>query len=226
MNRRKFLSLAGAGFGGAFIPRSGAERILQASSVGGLQTPLAPLRADVELWALIDVGIEFHFGSPYVKPLVPTLGQCISERGYDPHDPADLLKYLVAEWCLDPARDDLADAMLQIQGTLGLPLDETDGPEWGRWEHAVYDTTASSRARAFHYLCGFPLGTDHDPAGESLGRIRFMEGDRPGSNLTYVDADGLQAVHSLQYRLNQLGANTRIRIEVADWAKMEWEWPS
>jgi hypothetical protein len=42
--------------------------------------------------------------------------------------------------------------------------------------------------------------------------LSFIEGDRPGSNLTYCSADSLQALASLQHRLNELKEGVRIRI--------------
>ena len=41
----------------------------------------------------------------------------------------------------------------------------------------------------------------------------MVEGDRPGSNLTYVEAPDLATLACLQNRLNELGQNLAIRIE-------------
>jgi hypothetical protein len=69
-------------------------------------------------------------------------------------------------------------------------------------------------ARAYHYLSRLPLhNLDGALAtGLDLGDLSFIEGDRPGSNLTYCTADSLQALASLQHRLNQLNEGVRIRI--------------
>jgi hypothetical protein len=49
--------------------------------------------------------------------------------------------------------------------------------------------------------------------GQALGKLRFIEGDRPGSNLTYVEAPDLATLACLQNRLNELGQNYAITIE-------------
>ena len=68
-------------------------------------------------------------------------------------------------------------------------------------------------AMAYRYLADLPLG---DPGkrfpGDPLGRLRFIEGDHPGSNLTYVEAPDLATIACLQHRLNELDENVRIEI--------------
>ena len=51
--------------------------------------------------------------------------------------------------------------------------------------------------------------------GQALGKLRFIEGDRPGSNLTYVEAPDLATLACLQNRLNELGEN--FAIEIRGW---------
>jgi hypothetical protein len=45
-----------------------------------------------------------------------------------------------------------------------------------------------------------------------LGELRFIEGDRPDSNLTYVEAQHLASLAWLQNRLNEIGKNHEIKI--------------
>jgi hypothetical protein len=49
-------------------------------------------------------------------------------------------------------------------------------------------------------------------SGDPLGRLRFIEGPHPDSNLTYVEAPDLATIACLQYRLNELDENVRIEI--------------
>jgi hypothetical protein len=42
--------------------------------------------------------------------------------------------------------------------------------------------------------------------------LTFTEGDRPGSNLTYVEAADLATLAGLQHRLNELDENIAIEI--------------
>jgi hypothetical protein len=65
-------------------------------------------------------------------------------------------------------------------------------------------------ARAYSYLRDLPLDDGKSRGDFDLGSLSFIEGDRPGSNLTYVEADSLAAVASLQHRLNKLKTGARI----------------
>jgi hypothetical protein len=48
-----------------------------------------------------------------------------------------------------------------------------------------------------------------------LGESNFIQGDRPGSNLTYVEAPDLATLACLQNRLNEIGEN--LAIEIRGW---------
>jgi hypothetical protein len=48
-----------------------------------------------------------------------------------------------------------------------------------------------------------------------VAALRFIEGDRPGSNLTYVEAPDLATLACLQTRLNELGED--LAIEIGEW---------
>ena len=68
-------------------------------------------------------------------------------------------------------------------------------------------------ALAFHYLLDLPLDDDRECSGFDLGSLSFIEGDRPGSNLTYVEIDSLAAIAGLQHRLNELKTGARIIVD-------------
>ena len=82
------------------------------------------------------------------------------------------------------------------------------------WEFEMH---GSPMAMAYRYLDDLPLA---DPrkrcAGDPLGRLRFIEGPHPGSNLTYVEAPDLATIACLQHRLNELDENVRIEIRDGD----------
>ena len=59
-------------------------------------------------------------------------------------------------------------------------------------------------------ISNLPLDDGGSDDGLDLGDLSFIEGDRPGSNLTYVEADSLAAIASLQHRLNELQTGARI----------------
>jgi hypothetical protein len=75
---------------------------------------------------------------------------------------------------------------------------------------------AGPAARAFHHLSELPLDDGSRlVGGQALGKLRFIEGDRPGSNLTYVEAPDLATLACLQNRLNELDEN--FAIEIREW---------
>ena len=95
------------------------------------------------------------------------------------------------------------------------PNAEIDGVALERWENMqeIYDGPS---ARAFHLLRDLPLDDGRKlKNGNPLGELEFIEGDRPGSNLTYVEAPDLATLACLQNRLNELGQN--YAIEIREW---------
>lgn len=71
-------------------------------------------------------------------------------------------------------------------------------------------------AFAFSYLSILPLGDSPKQfGGDPLGRISFIEGDRPDSDLIYVRAPDFATLACLQHRLDKLNTNVRIEIQEA-----------
>jgi hypothetical protein len=71
-------------------------------------------------------------------------------------------------------------------------------------------------ASAYRRLEDLPLDDGQgERSGSRLGELRFIEGDHPGSNLTYVEAPDLATLACLQNRLNELGQN--LAIEIREW---------
>jgi len=84
-----------------------------------------------------------------------------------------------------------------------------------KWENRqeMYEGPA---ALAYRMLEDMPLDDGRgEVGGQRLGRLRFIEGDRPGSNLTYVEAPDLATLACLQNRLNELDEN--LAIEIREW---------
>ena len=98
-----------------------------------------------------------------------------------------------------------------MNGELDDPIDGGERDHWMDWD---FESRQSPMAQAYHYLTDLPLHNLDDDVGTGLGLgdLSFIEGDRPGSNLTYCSADSLQALASLQHRLNELKEGVRIRI--------------
>jgi hypothetical protein len=95
------------------------------------------------------------------------------------------------------------------------PDEPIDGVALERWEHHQ-ELFEGPSASAFRYLEELPLDDDRGLGeGNSLGELRFIEGDRPGSNLTYVSAPDLASLACLQNRLNEFGES--LAIEIRSW---------
>ncbi len=90
---------------------------------------------------------------------------------------------------------------------LDKPIEDGERDHWLDWD---YEARESTLAQAYHYLSELPLDDGNSGSGLNLGDLSFVEGDHPGSNLTYVEADSLAAVASLQHRLNELNTGARI----------------
>jgi hypothetical protein len=96
-----------------------------------------------------------------------------------------------------------------------VPLNEPiDGGALDFYMEWDFELRESPMALAFHYLNDVPLCPETIRCtGDPLGRLRFIEGDHPGSNLTYVQAPDLATIACLQHRLNALNENVLIEIQ-------------
>ena len=214
MKRRHFLSLSGLVSGACLIPAGIARRIHAAALQPAGPLILAPEDALTEIFAQ-DTGYGFHLylGNPDAEPDYPTLREFIESKGFDPYDDADLRRYAI-DW-RDYEEDSLEEeeecAIEQLKGELDDPIDGQERDRWLEWD---FELSESPIAQAYHYLSGLPLHNLDDDGGTGLdlGELSFIQGDRPGSNFTYCSADSLEALASLQHRLNELREGVRIRI--------------
>jgi hypothetical protein len=213
MKRRHFLSLSGLVSGACIIPAGIARRIHAAALQPAGPLILAPENALTDLFAE-DTGYGFylHLGDPNAEPDYPSLSEFIETKGFDPSDDDELRLYAI-EW-RDYEEDFIEEeegAIEQLKGELNDPIDGRERDHWMEWD---FESRQSPMARAYHYLSHLPLHNLDDAweTGLDLGELSFIEGDRPGSNLTYCSADSLHALASLQHRLNELKEGVRIRI--------------
>ena len=161
---------------------------------------IAKIRALVEpaitqaSFELVDVELVSERGDVILRLYIDTIPPGTPERG------------VTVEHCADVSR---------LVGGL-LDADETiDGVALEKWDNQqeMHDGPA---AQAFHMLGELPLDDGRgEGGGTRLGRLRFIEGDHPGSNLTYVEAPDLATLACLQNRLNELGQN--LAIEIRKW---------
>jgi hypothetical protein len=213
MKRRHFLTLSGLVSGACLIPPGIVRRIRAAALQPGGPLILAPENALTELFAE-DTGYGFHLylGDPQAEPDYPSLSEFIESRGFDPDDDSELRLYAI-EWrgCEEDFIEEEEGVIAQLKEELSEPIDGGERDHWMDWD---FESRQSPMAQAYHYLSALPLDTldGASGAGPDLGDLSFIEGDRPGSNLTYCTADSLEALASLQHRLNELKEGVRIRL--------------
>jgi len=203
MNRRDFLSLCGLAAGSCIIPVRLARAIRDTCVLGGQPYFVnAPASGNV-LYAVQNTFSEFTFRlGEEVSP--PTWREYLEEsQGVDPDDPEAVKVWQREQLCCEPGEEEEIALDEQIDG---WALDQ-----WMEWDYSLRD---GPEARAYRYLEDLPLDDGKERgAGTRLGDLRFIEGDRPGSNFTYVEAPDHATLACLQHRLNELGTNIRIEIE-------------
>jgi hypothetical protein len=208
MKRRDFLSLCGLVAGSCLVPDAMARVIRETCVLAREPYLILPRNPSDTLYALsFDGKTDFmlHLGDPQEPAQPPTWREYFDE--FECIDIDD--KKAVEAWWLEQVGDP-EDEPISIK-----PDDEIDGVALEKWEWQQEITDGPS-ARAFHHLSDLPLDDGHEEcAGQRLGLLRFIEGDRPGSNLTYVEAPDLATLACLQNRLNELGED--IALEIKRW---------
>ena len=210
MRRRSFLSLCGLAAGSCLVPDAVARIIRETCVLADQPYLILPRNPRDTLYALSTNGktdFMLHWGDPQESQTPPTWRDYFDEyEGFDIKD-----KTAVREWWTEQVGDpeDEDDPMT-------IKADETiDGVALEKWENRqeMHDGPA---ALAYRMLEDMPLDDGRgEVGGQRLGRLRFIEGDRPGSNLTYVEAPDLATLACLQSRLNELGQN--MAIEIREW---------
>ena len=208
MRRRDFLSLCGLAAGSCLVPDAVARVIRETCVLAREPYLVLPRDPRSTLYAVGTNGktdFMLHLGDPFEEQKVPTWREYFDE--YESIDIED--KEAVEEWWRDQVGDPEHDP-ITIQAN-----EEIDGVALERWEHHQ-ELFEGPSASAFRYLEELPLDDDRGLGeGNALGELRFIEGDRPGSNLTYVEAPDLASLACLQNRLNELGES--LAIEIREW---------
>jgi hypothetical protein len=208
MNRRSFLSLCGLVAGSCLVPDAIARVIRDTCVLADQPYLILPRDPSDTLYALTTDGTTdfmLHLGDPSVESTPPNWRDYLDEfEGIDIKD-----KKAVREWWIEQVGDP-EDDPITIKAK-----DTIDGIALEKWENEQ-EMHAGPAARAFHHLSELPLDDgSRRVGGQALGKLRFIEGDRPGSNLTYVEAPDLATLACLQNRLNELGQN--YAIEIRSW---------
>jgi hypothetical protein len=208
MLRRDFLSLCGLVAGSCLVPDAIARVIRDTCVLADQPYLILPRDPSDTLYALTTDGTTdfmLHLGDPSVESTPPNWRDYLDEfEGIDIKD-----KKAVREWWIEQVGDP-DDDPITIKAK-----DTIDGIALEKWENEQ-EMHAGPAARAFHHLSELPLDDGSRlVGGQALGKLRFIEGDRPGSNLTYVEAPDLATLACLQNRLNELGQN--LAIEIREW---------
>jgi hypothetical protein len=207
MRRRDFLTLCGLAAGSVLIPAPIARLIRDTCVLGGQPLILTPRSNNASLiYAVYDYGdYTLHFGDPDAEPSLPTWEEFIDSRCVDLSDDGERFDFLEQFFGWDRSEGEPEPKI-----PLKKPIDGGALEFYLDWD---FEMRESPMAQAFHYLNDLPLCPEGDRiSGDLLGRLRFIEGDRPGSNLTYVRAPDLATIACLQHRLNELDENIRIEI--------------
>ena len=208
MKRRDFLSLCGLVAGSCLVPEAIARAIRDTCVLADQPYLILPRDPSDTLYALTTDGktdFMLHLGDPSVESTPPNWREYLDEfEGIDIKD-----KKAVREWWIEQVGDPEDDPItIKVKDTI-------DGIALEKWENEQ-EMHAGPAARAFHHLSELPLDDGSRlVGGQALGKLRFIEGDRPGSNLTYVEAPDLATLACLQNRLNELGQN--FAIEIREW---------
>jgi len=208
MKRRDFLSLCGLAAGSCLVPDAIARVIRDTCVLAERPYLILPRDPRDTLYALSTDGTTdfmLHWGDPQESQTPPTWRDYFDEyEGFDIKD-----KTAVREWWIEQVGDP-EDDPITIKAD-----EEIDGAALEKWEWQQEISDGPS-ARAFHLLSDLPLDDGRGPGkGNALGKLRFIEGDRPGSNLTYAEAPDLATLACLQNRLNELDEN--LAIEIRSW---------
>lgn len=202
-----FVSLNGGSAGAFLIPADLAREIQEQCLVAREPHLISPEDVTETLYAMSPDGLtdfQIHLGHPSDAEPPPTWRDyLLCHEDVDPEDPDALL-----EWWRDKmgsADDEEVDIDLDA---------EIGGCAREYWDD-LQDTNDGTAAQAYHALVKLDLDDGCGRRGDRpFARINLVQGDRPGSNLTYVEAPDLVALACLQYRLNELGTGFEITIDL------------
>jgi hypothetical protein len=89
---------------------------------------------------------------------------------------------------------------------------EVDYSAWENYLEGAYAWRDSPEAQALEYLAGLKLANREirDESGRDVGELKYYYGVCPGNDWHFAEAEGDLVLPALQYRLRELGENTRI----------------
>ncbi|MBT8037653.1 MAG: hypothetical protein KJO21_08925 [Verrucomicrobiae bacterium] len=216
MKRRYFLSITGLFSGACLIPPSVAQRIKQIGSglaQPGILSPENPCGSIYAIQNYSDSAYTLYMGHPSAEPDYPTLEDFIEMKGYDSREDAALKKFFL-EWReseLDEGETVTKEHLRQLRTEFDTPIEGSERSHWLDWDYEMHE---SPMAQAYHFMENLPLssGEFDEHNHDVLGELSFVEGDQPGSNLTYCEAYGAESIAAIQHRLNELKTGMQVVI--------------
>jgi hypothetical protein len=218
MNRRDFLSCFGLTVGSFFIPASVARRIRDTCVLQ--QEPLIIKPSSFYRSVIYAVsgadGYVLHYGDPSADSDVPTWRDFAEDQGFWVEDYGERARFLQEFW--DYSSTEEGEESEEDEDGNDEPDVPWDKPITGyalyHYLETDYVMSYSPKALAYSYLSNIGLcDSDKRFKGDPLGRLDFIEGDAPGSNLTYVVASDLATIACLQHRLDELNAGISIEVQ-------------
>lgn len=206
LTRRQFLRLTGLVTTACLVPDAVARAIHECCVLNNKPFLVLPRSPKGLLYAVEESGeFALHLGDPFADPEPPTWGVYLRNHGVDPADRAAVVKWFCNEEGCE--EEDVCEP------DLNEPIGYCGDYYYDNWLEWDYSLRNGPMARAYHYLDRLKIGDGSSVAGgDVLGAFDFIEGDRPGSNLTYVRTCDLASLACLQHRLNELDERVEIKI--------------
>lgn len=153
--------------------------------------------------------VQIFLGDPNADIATPILGEFLNYRyGVDQKSSDSLWKFIEDNYILDPDEDgDIEELKKQKVDPRKFlePLDEeisTDSRFYEDWLDYDYDHWEGPHAQAFHFLGSLDIDLDG---------LKFVEGDRPGSNYTYCYVDDRSVLEDLIKELEKKGYSVELK---------------
>lgn len=206
LSRRHFLITGASALAACFLPADVLRRarqyqldhddILIEEPTGWRHTLYANLQ-DEGVW-------QFSLGSPSGEfPEAPTWRDWLENyQAVDTRDRSEL-----AQWI----RENRGCYHLERKSEDWLDR-EVARSAWENYIEGAYVWRDSPEAQALEYLAGLKLANREirDQSGRSVGELTYYYGVSPCNDWHFAQAEGELVLPALQYRLRELGENTRI----------------
>tara|TARA_R110002096_G_scaffold233047_7_gene423021 strand:+ start:1624 stop:2232 length:609 start_codon:yes stop_codon:yes gene_type:complete len=199
------MQLAGTAFGACLIANPVARKIREICITNDQPFFRAPTDPSSFIYArpqLHGGPFTICYGDPWIMPPTPSWEDYLEGQGADTASEGGIEEWFRVQWGMEEGEE-------IVVPQIDEPIEGGAFENWLEWDYALRE---SPEARGFHYMEELELACDEEEEGNTLGELAFIQGDRPGSNLTYVEAADLATLACLQERLNALEQEVGIKI--------------